>query len=115
MTAMVFMFTGASTPNQLIGDWSSAAVTTMRSMCYGASKFNQTIGVWNTAAVTTMVFVFIGASTCVDPGRVPTLRVGVDDWYRSGLGRESFAYGPPSTRATRSRTPPTTWTLRDAT
>ena len=62
VTNMSFMFYGATSFNQNIGYWNTAAVTTMRSMFQSATSFNQNIGYWNTAAVANMSSMFLGAT-----------------------------------------------------
>jgi surface protein len=55
------MFQYAGKFNQPIGNWPTAAVTSMADMFENAHTFNQPIGNWNTAAVTTMAFMFAHA------------------------------------------------------
>ena len=56
------MFSGASSYNQNIASWNTAAVTNMASMFNGASAFNQNIGGWNTANVTSIINMFKDAT-----------------------------------------------------
>lgn len=61
------MFTYASTFNQPINSWNTAAVTNMSVMFYYARAFNQPINTWNTTAVTEMIDMFYGASSFNQP------------------------------------------------
>ena len=67
VTSMQSMFQGATSFNQPIGNWNTAAVTSMLSMFEGATSFNQGIGNWNTAAVTSMLSMFKGATSFNQP------------------------------------------------
>ena len=57
------MFNGATSFNQDVSKWNTAAVTSMASMFESATSFNQDIGKWNTAAVTSMANTFNGATS----------------------------------------------------
>jgi surface protein len=63
VTVMNAVFFNASSFNQDIGAWNTAAVTVMNGAFFSASSFNQDIGAWNTAAVTNMSQMFQGASS----------------------------------------------------
>ena len=61
VTDMSYMFLGATSFNQNIGNWNTSAVTNMYQMFLGATSFNQNIDSWNTSAVTNMSEMFYGA------------------------------------------------------
>ncbi|MBK8194345.1 MAG: DUF285 domain-containing protein [Lewinellaceae bacterium] len=67
MTDMRSMFNLASSFNQPIDDWNTAAVIFMNSMFNDASSFNQPIGGWNTAAVNFMDHMFYNATSFNQP------------------------------------------------
>jgi surface protein len=52
VTDMSFAFSNATSFNQNISSWNTAAVTTMNSLFNGATSFDQDLSGWNVAAVT---------------------------------------------------------------
>ena len=58
VTDMGCMFDRASTFNQAIGDWDTTNVTNMHGMFSRAESFNQPIGDWDTSNVTDMSVMF---------------------------------------------------------
>jgi len=56
-----FMFSGASSFNQNIGNWNTENIENMSWMFNGASSFNQDIGSWNTSHVQDMSYMFHSA------------------------------------------------------
>ena len=56
------MFQGATSFNQDISGWNTAAVTNMQGMFYEATSFNQDISKWSTGSVTDMKYMFYGAT-----------------------------------------------------
>ena len=79
------MFYNAKAFNQYIGNWNTAAVTTMNSMFSGATDFNNngqplttSGGSWNTAAVTTMTYMFYNAKAFNNGG--VSLATNGDSW-----------------------------------
>ena len=67
VTSMEWMFMGASSFNQPIGDWQVDQVTNMSSMFHGAKSFNQPLNDWRVDNVTTMQSMFDGASAFNQP------------------------------------------------
>ena len=67
VTDMSFMFLGASSFNQPIGNWNTSMVTDMCRMFLGAGSFNSPIGEWDTSRVTNMGFMFDLASSFNQP------------------------------------------------
>ena len=67
VTNMSFMFWGATSFNQPIGNWNVSNVTNMVSMFYSASSFNQPIGNWNVSNVTNMINMFDNATSFNQP------------------------------------------------
>jgi surface protein len=67
VTAMNFMFYGASAFNQNIGTWNTGAVTTMQSMFNGATAFQQYLGSWNVANVTNFTNFMLGKISSTFP------------------------------------------------
>ena len=61
VTDMSFMFFGASSFNQNIGNWDTSNNTTLEGTFSFATAFNQNIGNWNTLNVTSMQNMFGGA------------------------------------------------------
>jgi len=61
VTNMSFMFSGATSFNEDIGNWDVSNVTNMSSMFGGATSFNQDIGSWDVSNVTNMSSMFSGA------------------------------------------------------
>lgn len=67
VTDMLQMFNGATSFNESIGGWDTGNVTDMRGMFYQAGSFNQPIGGWNTANVTSMGAMFFFATAFNQP------------------------------------------------
>lgn len=64
---MSYMFSGAKSFNQTIGEWDVSNVKDMDSMFAGAKLFNQPIGGWDTSNVENMSYMFLGASSFNQP------------------------------------------------
>ncbi|WP_341216567.1 BspA family leucine-rich repeat surface protein [uncultured Wocania sp.] len=63
VTDMSFMFYGANSFNQDIGNWNVSNIINMQTMFNNAILFNQDIGSWDVSNVTNMVDMFGGASS----------------------------------------------------
>ena len=62
VTSMEWMFMGASSFNQPIGDWQVDQVTNMSSMFHGAKSFNQPLNDWRVNDVTIVTGIFKGSA-----------------------------------------------------
>ena len=83
VTDMSWMFHGASSFNQPIGDWDTSNVTDMYCMFLDASSFNQPIGDWDTSNVTEMNCMFSGAKSFNQP---------IDKWDVKNTERNKDVY-----------------------
>ena len=92
ITDMSFMFIGARSFNQPIGNWDTSNVTDMSYMFYHAEKFNQPIGNWDTSNVTDMHWMFYLAKKFNQP---------IGNWNISnvvnklGMFSRAFSYRHP--------------------
>merc|ERR1711957_42941 len=59
---MRFMFSGATSFNQPIGDWNTSQVRKMDNMFSNATSFTQPLDTWDVSQVYTMYEMFRGAS-----------------------------------------------------
>jgi surface protein len=67
VTNMRWMFHGASSFNQPIGNWDVESVTHMEYMFNSATSFNQPLGGWDVSSVTHMEYMFSSATSFNQP------------------------------------------------
>ena len=76
ITDLSFMFCGAHSFNQPVGNWDTSNVTDMSGMFMNAEAFNQPIGDWDTSKVSNMRFMLSRAKSFNQP---------VDGWNISNV------------------------------
>ena len=80
---MNYMFGRTESFNQPIENWSVSKVMTMDSMFFEAGSFNQPIGDWDVSSVSIIWFMFDGASSFNQP---------IDDWDISNVVNMRFMF-----------------------
>jgi len=95
ITDMSFMFIGARSFNQPIGNWNTSKVLDMGSMFRSSRSFNQPIGNWDTSEVITMESMFEDAESFNQP---------IGNWdisnvkNKQAMFKRAFSYTHPKPR-----------------